>query len=291
MEFLPFEQTEESIFLDDKIAQVMKIVHSCGQASWTLPSHSHPDQAELLYIDGGKGIYTVDNYPYHVSKGDIVIFNSNVVHSLESDYHEPLDVWSCAVRGFQIKGLPANHVLPAGASPVYATGERGPHFLAIYQEILKQRQDAEPGYNSVCNLLANALLTLCFQTSHNSSAEEFKAVRSMATEVLQYIDHHYNEPLSMTSLAKEFHISSSRLSHIMSETFHVSPINYLIDKRIRQAQWELVSTNYSIKDIAEHVGYDNTYHFCNLFVSRTGLSPSELRERYTLQNKEKKKSK
>lgn len=284
MYFLPFEKTEENIFADNSSLQILKIVHSYDQPDWSLPAHSHPDQAELMYVAGGKAIYTVDNYPYHVGRDDILIFNSNVVHSMESDSQNPLDVWSCTVRGFQLPELPKNHVLPAGASPVYPAGGRGELFFRIFSELLYQRQNEKPGYYSICNALANALLVLCIQISKEKSDEQSNSSHALASEVLSYIDNHYYEPITMQSLSEHFHMSTSRLSHIVNETFHVSPISYVIDRRIRQAQWELVSTEYSIRDIAEHVGYDNVHHFANLFQDRTGFSPSELREKYTRQN-------
>ena len=284
MYFLPFEKTEENIFADNPSLQILKIVHSYNMPDWSLPAHSHPDQAELMYVAGGKAIYTVDNYPYHVSRGDLLIFNSNVVHSMESDSQNPLDVWSCTVRGFQLPELPPNHVLPPGASPVYPAGDRSELFFSIFSELLYQRQNENPGYYSVCNALANALLILCIQISRKSRDEQVNNSRALAAEVLSYIDNHYYEPVSMQSLSEHFHVSASRLSHIVNETFHVSPISYAIDRRIRQAQWELASTEYSIKDIAEHVGYDNVQHFTNLFQARTGFSPSELRQKYTRQS-------
>lgn len=284
MIFLPFQPVQESIFTDGSQPELLKIVHSYNQPNWMLPSHSHPDQTEILYVAGGKGIYTADNTPYHVQAGNIVIFNSNVVHSVESDYQAPLDVWSCAVRGYQLPGLPPNHILPAGSGPVLSTGERHASFEAIYREIYHQGKQQAKGYYSACTALAAALVLLCVQLSEEQRRRS-KDKESLAAEVLLYLDEHFFEPITMESLSRHFHVSASHLSHEVNSAFQLSPISYLISRRIRQAQWELVSTDCSLKEIALHVGYENTNHFSNLFQKRTGMKPLEFRQRYTEQKK------
>ena len=285
MIFLPFQPVQESVFTDNTRLELVKIVHSYNQPGWMLPSHSHPDQTEILYIAGGKGIYTADNTPYHVQSGDIVIFNRNVVHSVESDDQAPLDVWSCAVRGYQLPGLTPNHILPAGSSPVLTTGERHAVFEAIYREIYYQGKQQDKGYYSICTALVTALVLLCIQLSEEQQKYQTKEKDSLAADVLLYLDEHFSEPVTMESLSRHFHVSASHLSHEVNSAFHLSPISYLIGRRIRQAQWELVSTDFSLKEIALHVGYENANHFSNLFYKRTGMKPLEFRQHYTEQKK------
>jgi len=281
MIFLPFEKMHEEIFEEPFMPQILKIVHSFNRPTWILNSHSHPDQTEILYVAGGKGIYTVSNIPYHAKTGDIIIFNSNVVHSMESDYQDPLDVWSCSLRGFQLKNMQPNDLLPVGMLPVLPTNTRGQIFQDFYMEIFQQRNEQNPGYYSVCTYLAVLLILLTRQLIEEQMCRRTKEKDSFAAEVIRYLDEHYREPITMETLSQIFHMSPSHISHEVTSAFEKSPINYLIDRRIREAQWELVSTKYTLKEIAEHVGYENTNHFCNLFARRTGMKPAEFRTIYT----------
>ena len=138
MIFLPFTLTKENIFTEDSHPELLKIVHSCDQPGWKLNAHSHTRQAEILYIAGGEGIYTADNMPYHVHEGDIVIFNSDVIHSVESNVAAPLDVWSVTIQNFQLQGLSPNHLLPDRACPVLSSGSRHAVFASLYEEICWQ---------------------------------------------------------------------------------------------------------------------------------------------------------
>ena len=285
MIFLPFTLTKENIFTEDSHPELLKIVHSCDQPGWKLNAHSHTRQAEILYIAGGEGIYTADNMPYHVHEGDIVIFNSDVIHSVESDVAAPLDVWSVTIQNFQLQGLPPNHLLPDRACPVLSSGSRRAVFASLYEEICWQRQREQAEYAQICHMLSVSLLLLCYQLSKEPQNPAAPQTLKLASRVRSYLDEHFREPITMETLAAHFHVSASHISHEVNSAFHVSPINYLIDRRIRHAQWELASTDHSLKDVAIHAGYENPSHFSQLFFRRTGLKPLEFRRTYTEQNK------
>ena len=250
-----------------------------------LNAHSHTRQAEILYIAGGEGIYTADNMPYHVHEGDIVIFNSDVIHSVESDVAAPLDVWSVTIQNFQLQGLPPNHLLPDRACPVLSSGSRRAVFASLYEETAGNVSGNRQNMHRSVTCCPYRCCFWCYQLSKEPQNPAAPQTLELASRVLSYLDEHFREPITMETLAAHFHVSASHISHEVNSAFHVSPINYLIDRRIRHAQWELASTDHSLKDVALHTGYENPSHFSQLFFRRTGLKPLEFRRTYTEQNK------
>ena len=63
--------------------------------------------------------------------------------------------------------------------------------------------------------------------------------------------------------------------HSFTKQIGVSPINYLITKRISEAKNLLKTTNYSIRDISSIVGFSTSSYFSQMFKKVTGLSPKE----------------
>ncbi len=57
-----------------------------------------------------------------------------------------------------------------------------------------------------------------------------------------------------------------------------TPLNYILNIRISNAQSLLENTKYNITEIAAITGYDNPLYFSRLFKKQTGLSPSEYRK-------------
>ncbi|MCD8076775.1 MAG: AraC family transcriptional regulator [Lachnospiraceae bacterium] len=235
----------------------------------------------MIYIAGGSGTYTWENTPYQVKTGDIVIFNSGGIHAVASDPDDPLDAWTCGVNGFKLPGLRENHILPENMVPVLQTGETAPVFQSCMEEIFRQRQVQAEDFYPVIRSLAESMVLLAWQKIHTQIRKRGESRAGFAEDILRYIDQHYAEPMNMEELSRIFHMSSSHISHEMTATFHISPIQYQIKRRISEAQWELISTDRTVKEIAEHVGYENTNHFSQLFMKHTGVKPLEFREKYS----------
>ena len=75
------------------------------------------------------------------------------------------------------------------------------------------------------------------------------------------------------------------LVHAFKEYKGMSPINYLIDRRIQEAQYLLETSNYSIAKIAQAVGFSSQSYFSQVFRKEKGVSPNQYRKSYE-QNKE-----
>ena len=58
-----------------------------------------------------------------------------------------------------------------------------------------------------------------------------------------------------------------------------SPNEYIIELRLQFAKSLLDNTNISIKQVSEHVGYNDQYFFSRLFKKHIGISPQEYRKR------------
>ena len=70
------------------------------------------------------------------------------------------------------------------------------------------------------------------------------------TAIRHYIDTHYKEPLSLDDLARETHINKFYLAHAFKEEYGVSPINYMLSRRIQESRYLLRETNMSMSQIA-----------------------------------------
>ena len=55
-------------------------------------------------------------------------------------------------------------------------------------------------------------------------------------------------------------------------------MQYIINRRIGEAQNLLINTDYSITQIADKVGYDNPSYFNMLFTKLIGMSPGKFRK-------------
>lgn len=96
---------------------------------------------------------------------------------------------------------------------------------------------------------------------------------------------HYDSTITLDSLAEMFDCTSRQFLQKFKSQQHTSPIDYLIQIRIKKAKELLISTDATIKEIAERVGYTDYYYFSRIFKKMTGISPTLFKEESLLQQK------
>ncbi|WP_255301576.1 response regulator transcription factor [Bacillus sp. AFS040349] len=100
--------------------------------------------------------------------------------------------------------------------------------------------------------------------------------------ILDYIEEHYAEPLSLTDVANTFHFNPSYLSSYFT-THNKEGFNEHLNKiRIEEAVKLLLNTSTPISEISGLVGYSDHSYFCKVFKKQKGLSPSQYRRNQKL---------
>lgn len=98
--------------------------------------------------------------------------------------------------------------------------------------------------------------------------------------LLDYIDDHYMDHLSLTEMATHFHFNPSYLSNYFSTKNNQGFSEYLNQVRIEKSIELLQQGRESIADISSLVGYSDHSYFCKVFKKLKGLSPSSYRRQF-----------
>ncbi len=95
-------------------------------------------------------------------------------------------------------------------------------------------------------------------------------------QALHYIMEHLNEPLTVSELANYSLLSKDHFIRLFRREVGVTPIDYIVQKRIESAQIALVmEERKSVNEIAYSLGFRNLSHFNRLFKRITGMTPTE----------------
>lgn len=95
--------------------------------------------------------------------------------------------------------------------------------------------------------------------------------------VKKYVDTHYMENLTLSSLSDRFFMSYSYLSKSFHKAFHMPFQQYLLMLRMEHALELLKDPQLTIQQIATRVGYENAFNFSRSFKAQYGVSPSHFR--------------
>lgn len=95
--------------------------------------------------------------------------------------------------------------------------------------------------------------------------------------ILDYIEKHYNEDISLEMAAEQLQRSRSYLSTYLKEKTGMTFTDYLHDLRIRRAKQMLGEKDVRINEISERIGYQNVNSFIRIFKKICGVTPGEYR--------------
>lgn len=126
--------------------------------------------------------------------------------------------------------------------------------------------------HSLTTMLCN-LVKLRLENEPNLSDNQNAKVQYL----LEYINQHYAEDIHLDDMAKKAFVSKYHLIRVFEQATGVTPYTYLTLKRINQAKILLRSTNLSIDEIAEYVGFLGAKAFIRAFKQKTGKTPGAYR--------------
>ena len=98
--------------------------------------------------------------------------------------------------------------------------------------------------------------------------------------VIDYLDAHLHEDITLDFMADKLNITSGYLSTYFKEKTGMNFSDYLNDLRIQRAKLLLDNLELKIQDVAAHVGYQNANSFIRMFKRYSGITPGEYRKKY-----------
>ena len=125
-----------------------------------------------------------------------------------------------------------------------------------------------------------AILTLVQQFRATAAEGSTHSGNAFAQRIKDYIDKHFADEFSLQQMADALHVSPYYLAHICKEVTGYSPLQYVLRRRIGEAQTLLITTDLPVTRIASQVGYDNPSHFNAQFSKAVGMAPRTFRKEY-----------
>ena len=234
------------------------------------------DQAIFIYCVKGKGWCELQGSRHPVSAGELLVVPPEVPHAYGADAQEPWTIPWVHATGTHVPRL----LQELGASaerPTLFLGE-DPHLLALFEELLEV---LEQGYGPsrllyASNTLTHLIGSMIWHRALNWRDEPDAAQRTNQT--IAYMKQHLEQPLRVAQLAALANLSSTHYATLFRVQTGYSPIDYLIRLRMQAACQLLDTTHFSIKHIAQQLGYEDQLYFSRVFHAVVELSPRDYRK-------------
>ena len=259
-----------------KTAKLLYVSAAKYGGDWHSVQHTH-NCSELFYVIEGSGQFLIENKTYPVAVNDLIIVNPNVLHTELSLNASPLRYIVLGVEGLELKD---NSYEDQSNFRIINFKNMRETILLYLHNMLSEIESQAPGHEIICQDLMEILIVLLGrQTNFSITLSPInKKTNHLCGSTKRYIDNNYKENITLEALAEIHHISKYYLVHAFTEEFGISPINYLISKRIQEAEHLLSTTDFSLSLIGNSVGFSSSSYFAQIFKKQKGISPSEYRK-------------
>ena len=249
--------------------------------------HWHPE-LEFVYVRKGTVTFKIGSDQFELEEGMGIFVNAQVIHRFESTETAviPNIVFLptlMAPRGSLIYKKYIEPVLVSLVSYLCFKPE-----IAWQREILMSLQQifAIQEMEKECELeTVQELLHIWKKIYEHTELQEVNnraivSARSLGQLqiMMQYIHENYPKMITLDDLTGVVMMSKSSVLNIFQKYLHTSPINYLVNYRLKQAARLLVTTENSISVIAQNTGFENTGYFCRKFKELFHKTPGEYRK-------------
>ncbi|MGG6312159.1 AraC family transcriptional regulator [Paenibacillus macerans] len=239
--------------------------------NWIGLKHSH-HFAELFYVTGGTGEFLVRDERLPIKKHDVIIVNPNIEHTEISDFSDPLEYFVIGLNGISF-------ISDEDTVPYVRFRDPDKSILLYLYKAFEEYSAKQEAYLELCRNLIQVILILVLRKKHVSiNVSSTEKVQKEVALVKNYIDVHFKSTITLESLAEEAHINKYYLSHLFKKTYGVSPVKYLNQVRMDTAKFLLESTNYSVLEISEIIGFKSQSYFSQTFKREIGLAPLDYRK-------------
>ena len=97
----------------------------------------------------------------------------------------------------------------------------------------------------------------------------------LCLKVIEYMQLHINEKLSMEALSRSLSFSKSYISRRFASTYGCSIIDYFNQMKLNEAKRLIRDTNKNFFEISDMLMFSNSHYFSTLFKKHTGLTPTQ----------------
>lgn len=153
---------------------------------------------------------------------------------------------------------------------IFETEKKNPDITSINVKKISyfRKIDHSSTIDELCDVL-DGILSDIASLIHPCSENNSKLI----TAVNQYIEKNYMKPVQLSDVADYVHVSYYHLSRIINNHYNETFNDYLNQVRVNASKRLLSSTNLSVGQIAEDVGFANQSYFGKIFKKQTGMSP------------------
>lgn len=268
--------TKYTLEEDNSVANVsfrlLSAASSRYEGDWNSIKHTHYFM-ELFYVKEGHGSFVVEDETFPIGPKDLIIINPHVSHTEVCDGASPVDYYVLGVEGLSSSfGNDKEYTL-------LNCRNRYTRLEFYFSSMIEELENKEHDYQQVCHdLLEVLILQLIRITNSTFEVVPTQKANRECSRIKKYIDSNYKNDVTLEELAQMAHLNKYYFVHTFTKSYGMSPMNYLIAKRLEASKELLRSTDHSIAQIAQITGFSSQSYFAQSFRKNCGMTAGSYRK-------------
>ncbi|MBW7453360.1 helix-turn-helix domain-containing protein [Paenibacillus sepulcri] len=268
------------------------------------PSMQEHDCVELVFIVQGDARYICEGECYDIHTRDVIIINPGETHRYEVGHGKPFEMIKCQfnsefIQESLLRQLEITTLMDGSyVHSLLNKGERRYNRLNLKKQdsmraisllncIQLEWKFKQANHHTLIKILVLELLVLLsrYKSQNTSFQPEPRLQRSSHNRILTrrvngFLEHHYAEKLSISSICELFNISTRQMNRIFKRETGQTLTERVHEIRINRAKQYLMESDEKVIQIAILVGYEDPTFFSSLFRRQVGCPPGKFRKFY-----------
>jgi AraC-like DNA-binding protein/quercetin dioxygenase-like cupin family protein len=257
-----------------------RLFHLKGAAGIKTEYHYH-EFCKLLILVSGSGSYWIEGQRYALQPGDAVLVGSGCVHRPEFEPGTPYERIIVYISPEFLKRESAEdcdllECFNGQKSHVLRPGKGDRRLITLAQELERQLSGAEYGRVILSRGLLLRLLIQIGRDMNRGDALQPQPLLpqdSRVLRIMEYIDKHLTEDLSVDMIAEQFYVSKFHMMRLFRAATGISVNGYIIRQRLLLAR-ELIGSGMSATESCFRAGFGSYSSFTRCYGSYFGATPT-----------------
>ncbi|CAG9621628.1 AraC family transcriptional regulator [Sutcliffiella rhizosphaerae] len=224
-------------------------------------------QDTLVFVTEGKVHYHVENDNFELTKGDLLFipsrFNRKWINDEKELHKKYAVVFEKENNSFVDEDL------------FYLKPRKSGYFEQRLAFLNEQWLGERIYFQELSQNILSELLIMIAQEKSEWRTSPIK--ESSVRKMQDYLLANYRRNISIEELAELTGVTPNYVTVLFKEVFGSTPIQYLHQIRINTASNLIRTTNMSVRDVAEYLGYCDQSYFNRMFKKWMGVPPSHLK--------------
>ena len=246
-----------------------------------ITTHSH-EEAELTLVTKGSCIYQIDLAEYEAKEGDILFIPPLLLHSItlsSKEFYSETYVFHMNFLGGNSTDICSTRYLTPMINHEFAMPfiitPKHPVYTSMhkcFRQITSLSNEKIMGYELALKSLLLQSIFLLLQYSEKNTAYDSKTSDKLKC-ILDYIDLHYAEQISVSELARLCYFSDYHFMRFFKKHMSMTCIEYINNLRLEKSVEQFEQGNTSILDVSLSVGFHNLSYFHRAFKKKYHMTP------------------